>query len=135
MIKLLKIFLPVSLMLQLFSCATGYISKNGTSLQKYLEPKVLREITVKPDPDIWIIDARPKSFYKSGHIPTARSYSIGEISDRLNEIPRDKSLIVYCVFSPGAQSVIRKLEEAGYSKLMNWGAYSRWPYEEEKSEQ
>jgi rhodanese-related sulfurtransferase len=116
------------------SCSsTGYVTKDGTSLQKYLDPAVLKELTVKPNPDIWIIDLRFASLYKSDHIPTARSYPLTIIMDKLDEISKEKSLIVYCIFSPGAQSVVNKLEKAGYTKIMNWGAYSRWPYETEKS--
>jgi hydroxyacylglutathione hydrolase len=115
------------------ACSTGYVSSDGAALQKYLDPAALKDLIVKPDPDIWIIDLRFESFYKSGHIPTARSYPITTIMDHLHEIPKDKYLIAYCIFSPGAQSAINKLEKAGYTRLMNWGAYSRWPYEVEKS--
>src|SRR3990172_1936829 len=131
--KAVLISLCISISLLLTSCSTGYVSRDGVSLQKYLDPAALKELTVKPDPDIWIIDLRFESLFKSGHIPTARSYPVTSIMDKLDEIPKDKSLIVYCIFSPGAQSVVKKLEKAGYAKIMNWGAYSRWPYESEKS--
>lgn len=115
----------------LISCSTGYVTSGGEPLKKYLDPAALKELTVKPDPDIWIVDLRFASFYKSGHIPTAKSYPIDVIMDRLGEIPKDKNLIVYCSFSPGAQHTVKKLEKAGYMKILNWGGYHRWPYEAE----
>ena len=45
------------------------MSKEGSSLQKYLSPDKLKELTVKSDPNIMIIDVRPESSYKEGHIP------------------------------------------------------------------
>lgn len=117
----------------LFSCHRGYMSSNGDTLEKYLNPAELKKITDKPDSDIWIIDLRPASLYKHGHIPTAKSYP--DIMNHLDEIPKDKYLILYCILSPGAQMNIKKLEQAGYTKNLNWGRYSRWPYESEKTKQ
>lgn len=116
----------------LLSCHRGYISSNGSDIKKYLSPEELKKITDNPDPNIWIIDLRPTSFYKRGHIPTAKSYPTDEIMSRLDEIPKEKYLILYCVLSPGAQMTIKKLEQAGYTKNLNWGRYSRWPYKSEK---
>jgi len=31
-----------------------------------------------------------------------------------------------------AEIVISKLEKEGYTRMMNWGGYTRWPYELEK---
>jgi rhodanese-related sulfurtransferase len=106
------------------------MSVNGSPLKKYLSTAELKKITDAPDSNIWIIDLRPASFYKSGHIPTAKSYP--DIMSKLNEIPKDKYLILYCILSPGAQMAIKKLENAGYTRNLNWGRYSRWPYESEK---
>jgi rhodanese-related sulfurtransferase len=115
----------------LLSCHRGYISSNGSTLKKYLSFEELKRITDHPDPNIWIIDLRPRSFYNRGHIPTAKSYPSNEIMSRLDELPKDKSLILYCVLSPGAQMTIKKLEQAGYTKNLNWGRYSHWPYKSE----
>lgn len=131
-----KIFLFLLLMsasIFLISCSEGYISSEGASLQKYLAPEKLKELTVKPDPNIILIDVRPESSYKSGHIPTAKSYPSSVIMNRLDEISKDKFLIVYCETGGRAQAVIKNLEKSGYTKMMNWGGYTRWPYEFEKS--
>ncbi|GAH84674.1 unnamed protein product, partial [marine sediment metagenome] len=51
-----------------------------------------------------------------------------EILSRLKEIPKDKYLILYCETGMRAQRVIKKLEKAGYTRIMNWGGYKRWKY-------
>ncbi len=132
--KLIRKSLIIATTVLLSSCATGYISSGGEPLKRYLSPSGLKEITARPDPDIWIIDLRTESSYKSGHIPTAKSYPTETIMDRLDEISKDRYLILYCVLSPGAQMAIKKLEKAGYTRMMNWGAFSRWPFETEKKQ-
>ena len=95
-------------------------------------PSKLKELTENPDENIIIIDVRPNDAYINGHIPTAKSYSSSVIKDRLLEIPKDKYLIVYCETGGRAQAVIKILEIEGYSLMMNWGGWTRWPYELEK---
>jgi rhodanese-related sulfurtransferase len=70
-----------------------------------------------------------KKSYKEGHIPTAKSYASSVITDRLDELPKNQYLIIYCETGGRAQSVIKKLEKQEYTKMMNWGGYTRWPYE------
>lgn len=131
--KRLSGFLIVCILLGLFlsSCYKGYTSEEGKELKKYLKLEKLRELTEEPDPGIWIIDVRPEPAYKRGHIPTAKSFPSSEIMDRLNEIPKDKYLILYCETGGRAQAVIKKLEKKGYNRLMNWGGYSRWDNDKE----
>ena len=74
----------------------GYVSSEGEILKKYLKPENLKKLVENPDESIWIIDVRPSSAYKRGHIPTAKSFPSSEILTRLNEISKDKYLILYC---------------------------------------
>jgi rhodanese-related sulfurtransferase len=113
----------------LTGCFEGYIGSEGEVLKQYLSPDKLQALVANPDDSIWIIDVRPASAYQKGHIPTARSFPSSEIFSRLGEIPKDKYLIMYCETGGRAQGVIKKLEKKGYTRLMNWGGISRWPYE------
>lgn len=127
-----KIVLLFFLITALSGCYEGYLSKDGGDLTKYLEPSKLKELVDAPDDNIWIIDVRPTAVYEKGHIPTAKSFPSSEVLSRLNELPKDKSLIVYCETGGRAQAVIKMLEKEGYTKMMNWGGNTRWPYEFEK---
>ena len=115
--------------LVLAGCFEGYVGSEGEMLKKYLPPEKLRELVATPDNSIWIIDVRPAAAYQKGHIPTAKSFPSSEILSRLDEIPKDTYLIMYCETGGRAQGVIKKLEKKGYMRLMNWGGISRWPYE------
>lgn len=116
----------------LCSCVTGYLSSDAGDLDRFLTPEALKELVDNPDPNIWIIDVRPETAYRAGHIPTARSYPSSQIMDRLEEIPEETYLILYCETGGRAQAVIEQLESAGFNRNLNWGGYSRWPYPLEK---
>lgn len=122
----LCVFLTILL---LTGCFEGYVGSDGEVLKQYLPPEQLKVLVDNPDDSIWIVDVRPSSSYQKGHIPTARSFPSSEILSRLNEIPKDQYLIVYCETGGRAQRVIKKLKKQGYSRFMNWGSIGRWPYD------
>ncbi|WP_304454617.1 metalloregulator ArsR/SmtB family transcription factor [Nocardiopsis sp. YSL2] len=46
--------------------------------------------------DVLVLDVRPIEEYRSGHIPGAVPIPVGELSDRIEELPRDTEIVVYC---------------------------------------
>jgi len=113
----------------LAGCFEGYTGADGDILLAYLDPVALQELTLNPDPAIWIIDVRSAAEFQAGHIPTALSYPSGEIAARLGELPLTQYLIVHCETGIRAQAVITDvLEPNGYTRFMNWGGVIRWPY-------
>lgn len=113
------------------SVFVGKTGKQGKSLLKYVEPSELKKIVDHPVDSIWIIDVRSEKAYSNGHIPTAKSFPSGTITDRLNEIPKDKYLILYCTVGGTVKMVTKKLRKNGYKRYMNWGGLSRWEWEKE----
>lgn len=107
-------------------CYEGYVGKEGESLKQYLEPARLKELVDKPNAEIWIIDVRPEDAFKKAHIPTAKNFPSSQIMERLGELPKTQYLILTCETGGRAQMVIKRLEKAGYTRFMNWGANSRY---------
>jgi rhodanese-related sulfurtransferase len=121
--------LGIFITLLVTGCYEGYVGSEGEVLKQYLPPEKLKGFVDNPDDAIWIIDVRPASAYQKGHIPTAKSFPSSSILSRLGELPKDKYLILYCETGGRAYSVLKKLEKQGYTRLMDWGGVSRWPYE------
>lgn len=46
--------------------------------------------------DVVVLDVRPVEEYLAGHIPGARSIPVDELADRINELPEDTEIVVYC---------------------------------------
>lgn len=132
--KYLLFFLTIAGLLFITGCNEGYTASEGATLKQYLTPEGLQKLTINPDPNIWIIDVRSKKMFIKGHIPSARSFPSSTVMDRLSELPKDKYLIVYCETGGRAQAVIKKLAKNGYTRMMNWGGYTRWKWELKQGE-
>lgn len=113
------------------SVNVGKAGSHGKVLKKYIEPSELKKLTDNPVDSIWIIDVRSEKAYSNGHIPTAKSFPAGTVESRLNEIPKNQYLILYCTVGANAQIVSKKLKKAGHNRYINWGGISRWEWEKE----
>lgn len=113
------------------SVFVGKTGTHGKALKQYIEPDGLKKIVENPVDSIWIIDVRSEKAYSNGHIPTAKSYPSATIMSRLNEIPKNQYLILYCTVGGTAKIVSKNLKKAGYKRYMNWGGLSRWEWEKE----
>jgi len=129
--------ITVVLFTALINVAAGqsvYVGKAGAEgkvLRRYIEPLELKKLVENPVDSIWIIDVRSEKAYLNGHIPTAKSFTSGTIMSRLNEIPKDQYLIIYCTVGAMAKIVSKDLKKAGYKRYIDWGGISRWEWEKE----
>ena len=57
--------------------------------------------------DVFVLDVREVEEYAQGYVPTAYLIPRGEIEQRLDEIPRDKPVIVVC--KSGGRSAMAEL--------------------------
>ncbi|NYI03937.1 ArsR/SmtB family transcription factor [Allostreptomyces psammosilenae] len=46
--------------------------------------------------NVVVLDVRPVEEYRAGHIPGAVSIPIGQLRDRIDELPEDTEIVVYC---------------------------------------
>ncbi len=67
-----------------------------------------------PIPFIFV-DVRTPEEYKSGHIPGAVNIPVSEIKERMNEVPKDKQVYVYCHSGKRAAKASAILAKAGFS--------------------
>ena len=127
--------ITVVLFTALINVAAGqsvYVGKAGAEgkvLRKYIEPLELKKLVENPVDSIWVIDVRSEKAWLNGHIPTAKSFPSGTIMSRLDEIPKDQYLMIYCTVGAMARIVSKKLKKAGYKRYIDWGGLSRWEWE------
>jgi len=73
------------------------------------------------------IDVREPDEYAAGHIEGALHLPLGGLSRRLEEVPRDRPLVVYCGHGERAASAISLLEAGGFGPLLNLdGGIAAW---------
>ena len=46
--------------------------------------------------DVTVLDVRPESEYRAGHLPGAISIPVAELKARLKELPKGKEIVAYC---------------------------------------
>lgn len=87
---------------QLRRVAHTYQSGVGPARAAYLGdspgPEVTREelLARVEAGDVVVLDVRPAEEYAAGHIPGAISIPVGELADRIDELPDGVEVIAYC---------------------------------------
>jgi rhodanese-related sulfurtransferase/predicted transcriptional regulator len=65
--------------------------------------------------DVVLVDVRPTEEFEAGHIDGAKSIPLGDLEQRLDELPRDREVIAYCrgPFCVMANDAVHRLRQAG----------------------
>ena len=75
-----------------------------------------------------LLDVRTPAEYAEKHIGGAVNIPVQELATRLDEVgPRDRDVVVYCRSGHRAARAAAMLREAGFTKVHDLGAMSRWP--------
>ncbi len=88
----------------------AYLGDDGT-------PEVTREelLARVAAGDVVVLDVRPVEEYLAGHIPGALSLPVDELAGRIEELPEDTDIVVYCrgEYCVLARDAVRLLTERG----------------------
>lgn len=74
-----------------------------------------------------IIDVRTFDEYMDGAYPGAVNIPVGELVERLSEIPKHTSVIVYCASGGRSAMAARMMKQAGYVDVINAGGLDDMP--------
>ncbi len=75
--------------------------------------------TVKERSDVLVLDVREQWEYDEGHIPGVTLIPMGEVANRLAEIPTDQEVIVTCRSGNRSGQITDFLREQGYDNVHN----------------
>ena len=78
--------------------------------------------------DVVLVDVRPNEEFEAGHIKGAKSVPLGELEDRLAELPADREIVAYCrgPFCAYAHEAVRRLQAAGRSARRLEDGWPEW---------
>ena len=77
--------------------------------------------------DVVILDVREQSEYDAGHIPGVTLIPLNDVPKRLNEIPKDKPVIVTCRSGNRSGQATDFLRQQGYTNVHNMtGGINAW---------
>ncbi len=82
---------------------------------------------LREQPDVMILDVREQDEWDAGHIPGAVFMPMGQVPDRLSEIPKDKTVIVQCRSGNRSSQVTDFLVQQGFTNVHNMsGGLNAW---------
>lgn len=74
-----------------------------------------------------IIDVRTPAEYRDGHIPGVTNIPLDELEQRMNEVPKDKKVVLICRTGNRSAQGTKLLRSKGLSNVFNsTGGMSTW---------
>ena len=87
----------------------------------------IEETIEEKDKGTLVVDLRGASEYKEGHIEGAINVYFGTIEENLDEIPKDKPVVVHCQSGHRASIAYSVLVKNGYNNILNFsGGMNEW---------
>lgn len=68
---------------------------------------------------LFLLDVRTPQEYQAGHLEGGYLLPIAELAQRMNEIPHDKPIVVYCRSGVRSQRALEYLKSIGYKEVYN----------------
>ncbi|WP_216616589.1 rhodanese-like domain-containing protein [Marinifilum caeruleilacunae] len=107
----------------------GFSIKNDASGKSDLTPlEIIQEMEKRKD--MMMLDVREPVEVQICHIENAKHIPMGEIPSKIEELPRDKDLVVFCHMGVRSKQVMNYLRRNGFSRVYNLkGGIDRWSVE------
>jgi len=99
----------------------GYVASN--IVEGDVEVIHADELEEKIQAGAFLLDVRTAGEFHCGHIEGATNIPIDEIRDRATELPKDQTILVYCLTGVRSYFVCRTLKQLGYRVVNLSGGY------------
>jgi rhodanese-related sulfurtransferase len=77
--------------------------------------------------EVFILDVRKQEEYDEGHIIGSTLIPVQELEARLNELPRNKKILVYCRSGNRSVTASETLVKNGFAQIFNMkGGITEW---------
>lgn len=109
---------------------TSLLIFGGLALVLLFLPRLLRGPVASPQAikdqiaaGAMVLDVRTPAEFRAGAFPGAKNIPLQEVANRLKELPKNRSLIVYCASGNRSSSAAQLLSKAGYQVLNAGGLH------------
>jgi rhodanese-related sulfurtransferase len=99
-------------------------SQAALSLPDVVDAKITNDLRSRDD--VLILDVREDDEFKSGHIPEAQWIPLGQLSSRLNELPKDKTIVAVCRSGNRSGQATEILRQNGFDAHNMQGGMNSW---------
>ncbi len=82
--------------------------------------------------EVTVLDVRPESEYREGHIAGALNVPVEELEEKLDELPKDREVVAYCrgPFCVFADDAVELLRRKGFDAKRLDEGFPEWMLEE-----
>lgn len=111
----------------------GYVASN---ILQGIHPVIHWDDLDELDPqNTVLLDVRTQAEYQSGSIPGAINIPLDSLRERMDELPRDKTIVIYCQVGLRGYIATRILMQRGFDKVFNLsGGYTTYSMAKQKLE-
>lgn len=74
---------------------------------------------LEDEPTPFLLDVREPWEYAAGHVPGAELIPLGELEQRLSEVPRDRAVLAICHSGSRSLAAAGYLRSLGYPDVLN----------------
>lgn len=71
------------------------------------------------EPAAFLLDVREPWEYQAGHVPGAQLIPLGELEQRVKEVPRDRPILAICHSGQRSLAAAGYLQQLGYASVSN----------------
>jgi rhodanese-related sulfurtransferase len=96
----------------------------GPAIESLTAPKAKEKL--KASHRTFLVDVREPYEFSAGHIAGAKSIPLGEISQHMEKLPKNKEIIVVCATGSRSASATKTLVRAGYKAFNVSGGMFAW---------
>lgn len=103
--------------------------EEGRGDEAAVAPRTLLELV--EDDQVTVVDLRPAEEYAAGHVPGALSIPLGELSERLEELPKGRPVVVYGrgPYSSQGFEALEMLRDGGFEASRMTAGFPEWRLE------
>jgi phage shock protein E len=84
-------------------------------------------VAAKLEAGATVLDVRSEAEFRGGAYRGAINVPLQVLSSKLDRIPRNRPVVVYCASGARSAAAVRILEKAGYADVMNAGGLQHMP--------
>ena len=132
-----KLFTPLAAIIFVLAACGGQPAQNAPAAPVQVEAGAELDLPVdinaqtveeiRNRDDVVLIDVREDWEYAEGHIPGATLIPLGEVPNRLAEIPKDKTVVAVCRSGNRSGQATSFLQQQGFANVHNMqGGMNAW---------
>jgi rhodanese-related sulfurtransferase len=107
--------------------AVWLISRGTSETSVYPREISAAEAAAKSDSGAFILDVREPDEWNQFHVPDSTLIPLGELASRVNELPKDKEIVVVCRSGNRSAKGRDILLNAGFTQVTNMaGGLTQW---------